>query len=54
VRTMGAGFGLTKAYYVTKQFGGRMWIASRLGVGTRITLIIPRPPLDYCPKDMFL
>jgi len=42
VRTMGAGFGLTKAYYTTKQFGGRMWIASRLGVGTRITITIPR------------
>jgi signal transduction histidine kinase len=46
VRTMGAGFGLTKAYYVTKQFGGRMWVASRLGVGTRIKIVIPRPSLS--------
>ena len=42
VRTMGGGFGLTKAYYVTKQFGGRMWIASRVDVGTRITIVLPR------------
>jgi len=41
--TMGGGFGLTKAYLVTRQFGGRMWIASRPGAGTRITISIPRP-----------
>ena len=41
--TMGGGFGLTKAYLVTRQFGGRMWISSRPGAGTRITLSIPRP-----------
>jgi signal transduction histidine kinase len=39
--TMGGGFGLTKAYMVTRQFGGRMWIASRPGAGTRITISIP-------------
>jgi signal transduction histidine kinase len=42
VRTMGGGFGLTKAYYVTKQFGGRIWIASRVDVGTRISIMLPR------------
>ncbi len=42
VRTMGGGFGLTKAYYVAKQFGGRMWIASRVDVGTRISIVLPR------------
>ena len=41
--TMGGGFGLTKAYLVTRQFGGKMWIDSRPGEGTRITLSIPRP-----------
>jgi len=41
--TMGGGFGLTKAYLVTQRFGGRMWIDSRPGAGTRITLSIPRP-----------
>jgi len=43
VRTMGGGFGLTKAFLVTKRFGGRFWIKSELGVGTRITIAIPRP-----------
>lgn len=41
VRTMGGGFGLTKAFFVTKQFGGRFWIASQLGVGTRVRIEIP-------------
>lgn len=42
VRTMGGGFGLTKAFLVTKQFGGRFYIASALGVGTRVRITIPR------------
>jgi signal transduction histidine kinase len=41
--TMGGGFGLNKAYLVTRQFAGRMWIDSRPGAGTRITISIPRP-----------
>jgi signal transduction histidine kinase len=40
-QTMGGGFGLTKAYFMTKQFGGRMWIASYLGKGTTVTIHIP-------------
>ena len=43
VRTMGGGFGLTKAFMVTKRFGGRFWIASEIGRGTRIRIAIPRP-----------
>jgi signal transduction histidine kinase len=43
VRTLGGGFGLTKAFLVTKQFGGRFWIASALGGGTQVRLWIPRP-----------
>lgn len=39
--TRGGGFGLTKAYYLCKQFGGRMWIASAPGRGTAITLRLP-------------
>lgn len=42
VRTMGGGFGLTKALVVTKRFGGRFWIASELGAGTRIRIHLPR------------
>ncbi len=41
VRTMGGGFGLTKAFFVTKQFGGRFWISSQIGRGTRIRIEIP-------------
>ena len=41
--TKGGGYGLTKAYYVCKQHRGRMWIESELGVGTTITLSIPKP-----------
>lgn len=43
VRTMGGGFGLTKAFLVTMRFGGRFWIKSDLGAGTRITITLPRP-----------
>lgn len=42
-QTMGGGFGLTKAYCVTKQFNGRMWIDSEEGRGTRISIEIPKP-----------
>jgi len=43
--TRGGGFGLTKAYYVTKRYGGRMWIDSPVsnGMGTRIEIRIPEP-----------
>ncbi len=43
VRTMGGGFGLTKAFYITKQFGGRFWIKSEVDQGTRIRIELPRP-----------
>ena len=46
VRTKGGGFGLTKAFLLTKQFGGRFWIASERGVGTRIRIQIPQPPAN--------
>lgn len=41
--TRGGGFGLTKAYYVARKFGGRMWIGSELGAGTRIEIRLPVP-----------
>lgn len=41
-KTYGGGFGLTKAYLITKQLGGRMWIKSVLGKGTRIKIEIPK------------
>jgi signal transduction histidine kinase len=41
--TRGGGFGLTKAYYVTRKFGGRMWIAGEVNVGTRVEIRLPVP-----------
>lgn len=43
VHGLGGGFGLTKAFLVTKQFGGRFRIASKPDVGTRIRIDLPRP-----------
>lgn len=39
--TMGGGFGLTKALYVTTQCSGNLWIDSVLNKGTKITLEVP-------------
>jgi signal transduction histidine kinase len=41
--TLGGGFGLTKAYYLTRKFSGRMWVDSsgNPGEGTRVTISIP-------------
>lgn len=39
--TKGGGFGLTKAYHLTKRLGGRLWIDSEIGHGTLIRLEIP-------------
>jgi signal transduction histidine kinase len=41
IRTMGGGFGLTKALFVTQKYGGKLWIDSELHKGTTITLEIP-------------
>lgn len=41
IRTMGGGFGLTKALYVTQKYLGKFWIDSELDKGTKITLEIP-------------
>ncbi|MFP8488705.1 sensor histidine kinase [Gracilimonas sp. Q87] len=43
VRTMGGGFGLTKAYYVVNELNGDMWIDSEAGEGTKIKVEIPIP-----------
>ncbi len=40
-KTMGGGFGLTKAYFVTKQFSGRMWVDTELDRGTKIIIELP-------------
>jgi len=41
IRTMGGGFGLTKALYVTQKYGGNMRVDSELDKGTKIILEIP-------------
>jgi len=40
-KSYGGGFGLTKAYFVTRQLGGRMWIESEENSYTRVILRIP-------------
>jgi signal transduction histidine kinase len=41
IRSRGAGCGLTKALLVTREQGGRFWITSREGHGTRIRIWLP-------------
>lgn len=41
--TMGGGFGLTKALYITTQLNGDLWIDSEEGQGTKIRIEIPVP-----------
>jgi signal transduction histidine kinase len=40
-RTMGGGFGLSKAFLACRDYGGRMWIESELGKGTIVSMEIP-------------
>ncbi len=47
IRSMGGGFGLTKAYFVVSDLDGKMWIESELNHGTKITLEIPIPNNVY-------
>ncbi|MFP4282793.1 MAG: ATP-binding protein [Opitutales bacterium] len=42
-RTLGGGFGLTKAVSLVKLWGGRFWIDSGAGHGTEITFTVPLP-----------
>lgn len=43
VRTMGGGFGLTKAFTVARDYKGRFWIGSQQGKGTKVRIEIPLP-----------
>lgn len=43
IRSLGGGVGLTKAVWLVKQWGGRFWIASDPGQGTRIRFYLPHP-----------
>jgi hypothetical protein len=44
VRTMGGGYGLTKAFLVTHHLRGRLWISSEVGRGTQVRIWLPPPP----------
>ena len=50
VRTNGGGFGLTKALLVTKQFGGRLFIATEEAHGTSIRITLPLPSTTPEPQ----
>jgi len=41
--TMGGGFGLTKALYITVQLNGDLWIESEEGNGTKVIIELPVP-----------
>lgn len=44
---MGNGFGLTKANYNTQMLGGKMFIDSIIGKGTRVRIEIPVPDAEF-------
>jgi hypothetical protein len=44
---LGNGFGLTKANYSTQKLGGKMFIDSTLGKGTKVRIEIPVPDAEY-------
>lgn len=50
-RTMGGGFGLSKAWYFTHCLQGQMWIRSQEGQGTRVRLQIPAKHLPTGEKS---
>ncbi|MBL9134245.1 MAG: hypothetical protein JNK85_00190 [Verrucomicrobiales bacterium] len=43
IRTMGGGFGMTKAFMVSRDYHGRFWIGSQQGNGTKVRIEIPFP-----------
>lgn len=46
-RTMGGGFGLTKALHIVRKLDGRMWIDSELNKGTRVEIRVGVPEAVY-------
>jgi signal transduction histidine kinase len=46
-KTMGGGFGLTKALHIVRKLGGRMWIDSEVNKGTRVEIRVDVPEAVY-------
>jgi signal transduction histidine kinase len=46
-KTMGGGFGLTKALYIIRKLGGRLWIDSEVDKGTRVEIRVVVPDEVY-------
>lgn len=44
--TNGGGCGLTKAYWLCKSYGGKMWIESAVGKGTTVILRMPHKGIE--------
>jgi K+-sensing histidine kinase KdpD len=51
IRTMGEGFGLTKAYHICKLFNGKFVIESAVDQGTTIELTMYPPPKDQNTEE---
>jgi len=50
IRTMGGGFGLTKALHVVRKYHGDLWIESGQDNGTTISIELPLPEYLRIPK----
>lgn len=50
--TMGGGFGLTKAFYLTQMFGGKMWIDSKMGEASGTSIRISLPISNVARSDV--
>jgi len=50
--TMGGGFGLTKAFYLTQMFEGRMWIDSKMGEASGTSIRISLPISNVAKSDV--
>lgn len=43
----GAGLGLAIAYWIVEKHGGKIWIESKVGSGTQVTMTLPCHPLTF-------
>ncbi len=50
-RVQGAGLGLSSVYGFVRQSGGQLWIESEAGVGTTVSIFLPRAPGRDCEES---